>query len=106
MWEVSWAHPKFGSMLASCSYDRKVLVHKEVQANSWSVVHVHEGHQSSVNAIAWAPHELGLVLAAASSDGSVSVASHKGAVRAPPPLARTHALPSAPQTTTRGRRQC
>ena len=23
-WQVDWAHPKFGSILASCSYDRKV----------------------------------------------------------------------------------
>lgn len=24
VWEVAWAHPKFGNLLASCSYDRKV----------------------------------------------------------------------------------
>ena len=24
VWQVSWAHPKYGSILASCSYDRKV----------------------------------------------------------------------------------
>ena len=24
MWQVSWAHPMFGNLLASCSYDRKV----------------------------------------------------------------------------------
>ena len=24
VWQVAWAHPKFGSILASCSYDRKV----------------------------------------------------------------------------------
>jgi len=24
VWEVAWAHPKFGIVLASCSYDRKV----------------------------------------------------------------------------------
>jgi protein transport protein SEC13 len=26
VWQVAWAHPKFGSIIASCSYDRKVLV--------------------------------------------------------------------------------
>lgn len=25
VWQVSWAHPKYGSILASCSYDRKVM---------------------------------------------------------------------------------
>lgn len=24
VWQVAWAHPKFGNILASCSYDRKV----------------------------------------------------------------------------------
>lgn len=24
VWQVSWAHPKFGSVLATCSYDRYV----------------------------------------------------------------------------------
>ena len=27
VWQVSWAHPKFGTILASCSYDRKVMIH-------------------------------------------------------------------------------
>lgn len=33
-------------------------------------------HQASVNALSFAPHELGLALAAASSDGSISVLTH------------------------------
>ncbi len=33
-------------------------------------------HTASVNAISFAPHELGLALAAASSDGSVSIVTH------------------------------
>ena len=34
-------------------------------------------HTASVNGLAWAPHELGLALAAASSDGSVSVLTYQ-----------------------------
>lgn len=34
-------------------------------------------HESSVNSIAWAPHELGLSLACASSDGQVSVITYR-----------------------------
>jgi WD40 repeat protein len=34
-------------------------------------------HTASVNSIAFAPHELGLVLACASSDGTVSLLEHK-----------------------------
>jgi len=71
---VSWAHPKFGHLLASCSFDAKVIVWKEASEGVWQAVYVSQQlHSASVNACAWAPHELGLVLAAGSSDGSVSV---------------------------------
>lgn len=47
MWQVQWAHPKFGALLASCSYDQKVLVHKEVAAGSWEQVLAYTKHESS-----------------------------------------------------------
>eukprot|EP01113_Clastostelium_recurvatum_P041651 TRINITY_DN6651_c0_g1_i2.p1 TRINITY_DN6651_c0_g1~~TRINITY_DN6651_c0_g1_i2.p1 ORF type:complete len:317 (-),score=77.04 TRINITY_DN6651_c0_g1_i2:60-1010(-) len=73
VWEVAWAHPRFGSLLASCSYDRKVQVWKESTPGAWSVIFQYAGHELSVNSVAWAPHEAGLILAAASSDGFVSI---------------------------------
>eukprot|EP00911_Craspedida_sp_UC1_P000987 UC1_evm1s739 len=75
VWEVAWAHPKFGGILASCSYDRKVIIWKET-TSGWENVHEHREHKSSVNSIAWAPHESGeLLLACGSSDGQISVIS-------------------------------
>ncbi|XAO24354.1 protein transporter SEC13 [Cryptococcus bacillisporus CA1280] len=61
VWQVSWAHPSFGSILASCSYDGRVFIWKETDY--------------LVNSIAWAPYDLGPILACASSDGKVSVLS-------------------------------
>lgn len=77
VWQVAWAHPKFGTLLASCSYDGSVVVHREAAANQWSRVFEHRLHESSVNSIAWAPHEFGLLLACASSDGRVSIVEYK-----------------------------
>ncbi|KAF2317276.1 hypothetical protein GH714_019306 [Hevea brasiliensis] len=57
VWQVSWAHPKFGSLLASCSYDGRVIIWKEGNQNEWTQAHVFDDHKSSVNSIAWAPHE-------------------------------------------------
>lgn len=71
--KLCWAHPKFGSVLASCGYDRKVIVWREVAASSWVTVHECIGHEASVNTVDWAPWEHGLLLAAGSSDGCVTV---------------------------------
>ncbi|KDN35578.1 WD40 repeat-like protein [Tilletiaria anomala UBC 951] len=95
VWQVAWAHPKFGSILASCSYDGKVIIWKDeggasTNASSqgpygarggygtqsgWQKIKEHAMHTASVNSIAWAPHELGAILACASSDGNISVLS-------------------------------
>lgn len=76
VWQVSWAHPKFGNLLASCSYDSKVIIWKEASPNNWGKI-VDFSSSSSVNSVAWAPHTFGLVLAAACSDGTVSIFTHQ-----------------------------
>jgi protein transport protein SEC13 len=77
VWCVSWAHPKFGTLLASSSYDGRVLIWREQPPNTWTKVHDYASHTASVNLVAWAPHESGCVLAAASTDGNVSVLEFK-----------------------------
>ncbi|XP_029162300.1 protein SEC13 homolog [Nylanderia fulva] len=76
VWQIAWAHPKFGNLLASCSYDRKVIIWKEL--GEWTKIYEHAGHDSSVNSVAWAPHEFGLILACGSSDGSISILTNTG----------------------------
>jgi protein transport protein SEC13 len=76
VWQVCWGHPKFGVILASCGYDRKVIVWKEAAKNVWEKIYVYEGHELSVNSLAFAPHDFGLILACASSDGHVSVLTY------------------------------
>ncbi|CEH17554.1 wd40 repeat-like protein [Ceraceosorus bombacis] len=93
VWQVAWAHPKFGPILASASYDGKVIIWKNdgtapaantggygaygqappSSSGGWQKIKEHALHGASVNSIAWAPHELGAILACASSDGNVSV---------------------------------
>lgn len=82
VWQVAWAHPKYGHILASCSYDGKVLIWKEQQGQGnvpagWNKVKEHTLHTASVNSVSWAPHELGAILACASSDGKLSVLTFK-----------------------------
>lgn len=77
VWQVAWAHPKFGSILASCSYDRKVIIWKETSENQWVQAQVFQEHEGSVNSISFAPHEYGLCLACGSSDGRISILTHR-----------------------------
>ena len=53
MWQVAWAHPKYGHILASCSYDGKVLIWKEQQGGSgaggWIKIKEHTLHTASGN---------------------------------------------------------
>jgi protein transport protein SEC13 len=83
VWQVAWAHPKFGHILASCSYDGRVLIWKEQPAGqqagktNWARVKEHTLHSASVNSVSWAPHELGAMVACASSDGKLSVLTFK-----------------------------
>lgn len=88
VWCVSWAHPKYGSILASSSYDGRVLIWREnasagaapggpsnanFSSANWSIVFTHAQHTASVNLLSWSPHDCGCLLACASSDGMVSV---------------------------------
>jgi len=78
VWQVSWAHPKFGVIVASCSFDGSVLIHRETRPRDWTVLHAaRHVHESSVNSVAFCPHEYGLRVAAGSSDGRVSILTHQ-----------------------------
>lgn len=80
VWQIGWAHPKFGVILASCSYDGKVLIWRE-ENGQWSNISQHTVHHASVNSVQWAPPEYGAALLCASSDGTVSVLEFKDEVK-------------------------
>jgi len=54
------------------------LIHRETKPREWSLLHAARNlHESSINGIAFSPHEYGLLAAAASSDGRVSILEHE-----------------------------
>lgn len=77
VWQVSWAHPRFGKIIASCGYDTKVFIYKKNKLGNskgeWSKIYEYSEHKNSVNSIAFAPHEYGLILLCGSSDGCISL---------------------------------
>lgn len=74
-WQVAWAHPKYESVLASCGYDNKVKIWRRDQTGNWENLIYSEHLGSSVNCIAWAPWEYGLILAAGTAEGRVFIFS-------------------------------
>ena len=67
IWHVQFSHPKY-NLLATCGYDKQVIIYK--YADHWQKVYQYNG-QKSMNQVEFADSEYGLVIAAASSDGSV-----------------------------------
>jgi len=45
---VSWAHPQYGNLIASCGFDKKVVIWKECRDQSdWQEVYSYNEHQGS-----------------------------------------------------------
>jgi len=94
VWMVSWAHPSFGSIVASCSHDHKVIVWKETAAG-WEKFKEYgsapEEHASSINSVAWAPYTVGYpMLACASADGDISILTYKDSKWSPDKIVAAH----------------
>lgn len=47
VWQIAWAHPQYGNILASCSYDRTVMVWKEHTPQNWAQIYVYREHEGS-----------------------------------------------------------
>lgn len=85
VWRLSWAHPEFGQLLASASYDRNVHVWAAPQpkgqaiagqtpaAVAWEDKANLVDSRDAVRDVAFAPRHLGLKLALCSIDGYVRV---------------------------------
>lgn len=97
VWKVAWAHPEFGQILATCSFDRSVCiwVEKTNRTSTPSTLSCHPHAQSgdphhrplsewdrkaclsesrsSVTDVKFSPKHLGLLLATCSSDGTLRI---------------------------------
>ena len=85
VWKLQWAHPQYGRILASCSFDRTIAIWEELNHESsttsdtassrksnWKL-RTRRDSQEPVHDIAFAPRSLGLQLATVSGDGYVRI---------------------------------
>lgn len=80
---MSWAHPEFGQVIATCSFDRTASVWEEVlgekvaatmtPARRWVKRSILVDSRTSVTDVEFAPKYLGLLLATASADGIIRI---------------------------------
>ncbi|PVD21500.1 hypothetical protein C0Q70_19674 [Pomacea canaliculata] len=74
VWRVTWAHPEFGQVLATCSFDRTAAVwEKEAGQNHWLKRTSLVDSRTSVTDVKFAPKHRGLQLATCSADGVVRI---------------------------------
>lgn len=62
IWKVAWAHPEFGQLIASCSFDRTVCIWEEEEDHKWTKRATLVDSRDSVLDIKFAPRHLGLKL--------------------------------------------
>lgn len=92
VWRLSWAHPEFGQVFASCSEDRMICIWEEwgdvsssssassIKSSSsssakqrWQCKAQLTDSKRAVNDVKFAPRHLGLKVACASADGYVRI---------------------------------
>mmetsp|Transcript_5985 Transcript_5985/g.10681 ORF Transcript_5985/g.10681 Transcript_5985/m.10681 type:complete len:336 (-) Transcript_5985:110-1117(-) len=102
VWKLAWAHPEFGQVLASCSFDKQVIIWEEVDTpvsnaaglesdvaqdnraggagnstqmlSRWQKATSLKGDgRETVNDMQFAPRQMGLSLATCSSDGMIRI---------------------------------
>uniref|UniRef100_A0A674CKQ6 SEH1-like (S. cerevisiae) n=1 Tax=Salmo trutta TaxID=8032 RepID=A0A674CKQ6_SALTR len=82
VWRVTWAHPEFGQVLASCSFDRTAAVWEEIvgESNDKQRGHSHwikrttlVDSRTSVTDVKFAPKHMGLMLTTCSADGVMRI---------------------------------
>ncbi|KII91322.1 hypothetical protein PLICRDRAFT_38072 [Plicaturopsis crispa FD-325 SS-3] len=83
--KLSWAHPEFGSIIASSSFDRTVKVWERKSAQQagvngdassssrWAEMAMLSEARGTVRAVEFAPHHFGLKLASISSDNHLRI---------------------------------
>jgi nucleoporin SEH1 len=69
--QVSWAHPEFGSILATAGSDHNVVLWEERDGHKWASVVTLTEARRAVQCVEFAPKHLRLLLAAGSADGTV-----------------------------------
>lgn len=70
--DLSFSHPLLGNYLASCSYDKKLIIWKEKSPNDYENIYEYK-HDSPVKCCKFAPYKYGLIILCGMSNGDITI---------------------------------
>ena len=69
---LSFSHPLYGTYLASCGYDKKLIIWKEKSTNTYENIYEYK-HDSIVTCCKFAPYQYGFIIICGTSNGDISI---------------------------------
>ena len=71
IYKLSWSHPSFGLILASCGFDKKVILFKIEQNAKYEKIYENEMHDNSVKTLKFSPSSNKLLLISGDLNGDI-----------------------------------
>ena len=71
IYKLSWSHPSFGPILASCGFDKKVNLFNIAQNNKLEKIYEHEIHENCVKTLKFSPSSNNLLLVSGDLNGNI-----------------------------------
>ena len=72
IFDLSFSHPCFGTYLASCGNDKKLIIWKEKSLNNYENIFEYK-HKSPINCCKFAPYQDRLIIICGAKDGSIVI---------------------------------
>ena len=72
IFDLSFSHPCYGTYLASCGNDKKLIIWKEKSTNNYENIFEYK-HKSPVKCCKFAPYQDRLIIICGTSDGNISL---------------------------------
>ena len=69
---LSFSHPIYGTFLASCGQDKKLIIWKEKYPNDYENIYEYK-HENSVTCCKFAPYNYGLIVICGTEKGDISI---------------------------------
>ena len=69
---LSFSHPCYGTYLASCGKDKKLIIWKEKSKNNYENIFEYK-HNSEITSCKFSPYEYGIIILCGTKDGTISI---------------------------------